>query len=263
MPAQLTIRLTGGRQDHVSVAALIRALENAVKTLRSLEEELARSSGIRWEIIRASSRSPLSITVAAHPNGVATQRVASKIATAYVRGIAQMEKAAILPEHFTEEAALAVQETVNAAEDDGKKLTVSASKKKTVSPTPQIVTHIKEIVAKSRKYADYGTIEGTLQEISIRGGSKIGISESFTGQWIMCAVAPEQIQEAMRYFGKRVAVSGTIRHSNHRPTSITIEEPIQVLRDSSELPQVEAMPPIDITGGLSSEEYVRRLRNAK
>ena len=72
----------------------------------------------------------------------------------------------------------------------------------------------------------------------------------------------ERLEEAKKLLGRRVVVSGRIRYRSHKPTSIQAEE-IHPLRDASELPQLEDMPPIDITGGLSPEEYVRRLRDAQ
>ena len=82
------------------------------------------------------------------------------------------------------------------------------------------------------------------------------------GHAVKCAIAEDRLSEVKELLGQRVAVTGPIHYRNHKPTLIDVQN-IRRLRTQGELPQVETMEPIDITGDLSSEEYIRRMRDAE
>jgi hypothetical protein len=261
-PAALTIKL-GDRNTFVSVAALSRALENALEMLRSLETDFAPSdSEVRWVVIQARMRSPLTLTIAPRMNGKSGDRIGKRIVTACLRGIEEIEASPTLPPHFKEETLTAAQKLISAAEREGTQLTLSTGAKHRVAPTPKALKHIEEIVARARVYLDYGTIEGNLEIVSVHEHMSFFIFEALTNYRVECVTSEEQFQRALSLLGWRVAVSGRIRYRNHKPTVIYVES-VQVLRDSSKLPQPRDIGPIDITGGLSSEEHVRRMRDAR
>src|SRR5262249_7519780 len=150
---------------------------------------------------------------------------------------------------------------IKTAEKDGAKVTF-ASNGKTVKPSQETLKNISAVMLTARRYIDYGTIEGWLEVASIRGGKHFIVCEVFTNNRIRCNTSQEQFLQWLPLMKKRLAVSGRIKYKSHKPESINVEE-ISVLADTSELPQLADIPPIDITGGLSSEEYVRRMRDAQ
>jgi hypothetical protein len=141
-------------------------------------------------------------------------------------------------------------------------VSVATDGKHEVTPTERTVAHIRQVVEKARVYLDYGTLEGRLEEISVHGGYRFTIWEELTNYRIECSISPDRLEEAKALLGHRVGVSGRIRYRNHRPTTIHVEG-IRRLRGVNELPQLEGIEPIDITGGLRSEEYVRRMRDGE
>jgi hypothetical protein len=261
MPAALTIKL-GDRDTFVSVAMLTRALENALEMLRSLEPDFAPSdSQLQWVVVKATTRSPLTLTIAPRANGKALTKIGKRIVAACVRGIQEIESRPALPPHFREETIEAAQKMLRAVE--GAPLMLASDKKHQVRPTPKGVQHLEEIVAKARIYLDYGTIEGKLEIVSVHEHKSFFIFEILTSYRIECIIANEDhFQQAISLLGKRVAISGRVRYRNHKPTTVNVES-IHPLRDISELPQPRDIGPIDITGGLSSEEHVRRIRDAR
>jgi len=260
-PAPLTIKF-GDKNTYMSVATVAQALESALEMLRSLEEDFApRGSEVRWEIVRASMQSPLTLTFRPSVRGKPAKGIGNRIAKACVSGIEEMEKEPTLPKHFKEETLDAVQKLIKTVNDDGGKVTLSSNGKK-VSPGGEVVRNIHSVIERVRRYTDYGTIEGELQTVSVRGREHFLIYETFTDNKVTCSVTQEQFQQWMHLLGKRVAITGPIRYQNHKPQTVNVEE-VRVLRSSSELPQLADIPPIDITSGLSSEDYVRRMRDAQ
>jgi hypothetical protein len=264
MPAEgFTLKLGEGEQ-RVSIDALKEALENALDLLHNVGQEFAPAGAVvRWEVVAASLRSPLSMTFAprSQGNGKLSRAVGKRIVAACVHGLDLLEKKPVLPPHFNEEALLAVQRLVKVAQKEGAKMTVASDGTKGVTPTTLATEHIRQIVEKARIYLDYGTLEGCLEEISVHVSPSFAIWESFTNNKIDCAITSDRVEEAKTLLGRRVAVSGRVRYRNHKPTLIQVEN-IRRLRDVGDL-QSRDIPPIDITGGLSSEEYVRRMRDAQ
>jgi hypothetical protein len=259
MPAEgFTLRFGEGEQN-VSMDVLKEALGNALEMLRNVGQDFTPTGAvIHWEVVAASLRSPLSMTFAPRVQGNGVLAVVGRqTATACVHGLRQLEKRPSLPDHFNEDALLAAQKLVK-----GAKVTLAVDRNKGFMPTSAAVDHISQIIEKARIYLDYGALEGRLEEISVHDSPSFAIWESFTNHKIDCAIDSDRLEEAKGLLGKRVAVSGRIRYRNHKPTSIQVES-VRRLRDESELPQLENMPPIDITSGLSSEEYIRRMRDAQ
>jgi hypothetical protein len=264
-PTAFTIKLGEG-EKRVSLETLKEALANALEMLRSVSDELApQGVQVRWEVVAASLRSPLTLTFEPSlRNGKVKQgkRISHKIVSTCVRGVRNLEQGTPPPPYFTEDAILATQKLVKVAQQDGGKVTLAAGRAEKVTPTDRIFEHISAAVEKTRTYLDYGTLEGRLEEISVHGGARIAIWETLTNYKIDCDIPNEALDRIKDLLGKRVAVSGRIRYRNHRPKLITMES-IRRLRDKDELPQPENMPPIDITDGEDPAEYVRRMRDAQ
>jgi hypothetical protein len=260
MPAnELTITLA--RAGRVSVETLAQTLENALEMLRNLEREFVASDIlVRWEVVRVSMRSPLRVTVAPSIEGSVTKTIARRLIKTCLKGVKGIERAATPPEHFNEEALDAALKLFEVTRKDGATLTFSSDHLDEITLTEQAARHIEEIASKARLYIDFGTIEGQLEVVSVHEHRSFSIWETFTNRRVECLVNEEQFQTAIDLLGKRVAVTGRVKYRNHVPKSIWVES-LRKLREEMELPDLKNVGPIDITGGLSSEEHVRRMRN--
>jgi hypothetical protein len=263
-PQPFTIKLGDGNK-RVTIETLTQALENALAMLRSVGRDFAPGGvEVRWEVVGASLRSPLTLSFAPRIPGPArdTNRLAKQISTACLNGIGQLEARAESPPHFDDDALRAAQSLIKMAQRENVKLTVATDKKHEVTPTARAVENINQVAARARIYVDEGTVEGMLQEICVRGGVSVAVWDDLTDHRVECVIDPNRLQEAKDLLGKRVAVSGRIRYRNHKPTTIQVEA-IRVLRDMGEILKLEDIPPLNITDGIPSEDYVRKLRDAQ
>lgn len=260
---QLTITLA--RDGHVSAETLRDTLEQALVMLRGLEEDFVNSNtSIRWEIVRVRMRSPLQMTIApVVQGGEKPHAVGRQIISSCLKGVEGIEHEAVLPAHFNEDSLRATQRMVTIAQNDGASVTFSNNGKNKVPVTQRVAENIALIISKDRRYTDHGTIEGRLEEISVHGAPHLRIWDPIPKEHsIRCIIQPDGLQQAKDLLGHRIAVTGAVHYRNHTPTQIDVEE-IRRLRTEDELPQPETMEPIDITGGLSAEEYIRRMRDAQ
>ena len=257
----------GGRR--ISISALKDSLAHTITLLETISRDFAPAGvELQWEVIAASLRSPLKMAFAPRPgelNGEAVE-IGKQVSDACFRGMRQLAKKPDLPPHFDEEALEAATELALAGRKDDLTVSVAVDRKRCVQLTPQAVDNIRQVMQGTRRYIDFGTIEGKLDTVSVRGGPNIVIWEVLTNYRVVCAIAPEMLAEildnAKTFLGARVAVTGRITYANDRPKSIQVEK-FRRLRTVDELPQFEAIPPIDITGGIPSEEYVRKMRDAQ
>lgn len=140
--------------------------------------------------------------------------------------------------------------------------TVLAPGESDVVPTLHAAANIRDILeAASKTLYEYGTIEGMLEVISTHNGDSFTIWEKLTNHRVECKASEKYIEQAKSLLRRRVAVTGKIKyHQRTKPVSMQVES-LRALRPSSELPQPAAMAPIDLTGGLASEDYVGKLRD--
>ncbi|MFT3879960.1 MAG: hypothetical protein QM703_22640 [Gemmatales bacterium] len=266
MANEITIKI-GGHDGFVGVGALIEALENALKALRSLENTNRPPHAIRWEIIRASMRSPLSLTLAAksvEPKYMkSAERSGSRILKDFRKGMRAISKTPEMPKNFDEETLSAVKALGELSNRESMSLAIYSPDEDPIIPSPELIENVKQAVAKTKTLYEHGVIEGQLEVVSTHGCDSFYVWESLTGNKVECfPSSPEQFATVPKYLRKRVSVTGRIKCKTDKPVSVQVEE-VSALRDQSELPQLKDMGKIDITGGLSSDDYVQRLRDGK
>jgi hypothetical protein len=260
MAKNLTIRI-GGAGEHIGVALLIQTLKSTVEILRSLESELAVSDApIRWEVVKASMSSPLTLTLAPEPGQRKQTLLGNRIVKTYLRGIRLVEQGPTQPPDFGDNALECTKKLVSTAFQEGASVTFSTPGEPPVTPTEQATAHIEQIVAKARTYHDVTTIEGRLEVIWTHTADSFFIWEVLTNQRVKCYVTPDQLESATKLLRKRVAVTGVVRYRNDKPVSMEVGE-IRVLRKDADPERPGTFSAIDITGGTSPEEYVRSMRD--
>ena len=118
-------------------------------------------------------------------------------------------------------------------------------------------------------YEELGSVEGNAQRIERDGlGRRIlYIRYRLNGETIKCIVSGEaekelenhQIRDVWRF--RRVQIYGTLRYRGINDLREVDAIRIRFLREKGELPTVDDILDSDFTGGLTSEEYLARLRD--
>ncbi len=185
-----------------------------------------------------------------------------KMIKACIQGVETIQNRVSLPRYFTADTLDATRKLAKmmSGEDFALEFASNGSAKTTL--TDQAVKHIDELTKRAHLYVDFSTIEGRLEVVSVHEGKAIFIWETLTNRKIECRIGDEHFQAAQSLLGNRVRVTGRVSYRNHIPWLIHVEEPIRRLRTMSELPQPNDIGAINITGTLTSEEHVRRMRDA-
>ena len=111
-----------------------------------------------------------------------------------------------------------------------------------------------------------GVVEGCLEYVDIHGSHHLfRIYPAIGPDKIICSFPPDKIEEARQALNRKTRVWGELSYpaGSNFPKSVKVET-IELLPEDDELPSLKDLRGIapDITGDLSSEEFVRILRDA-
>jgi hypothetical protein len=152
------------------------------------------------------------------------------------------------------------KELVSVLNDGIQRIALGTPWEDPVVPTQHLAANADALLPKPHE--EHGSMEGRLETLSVHGGSTFAIWDAMSGQRIECHFPSTMLPEAQEAFNRRVLVSGIIRYSSEGRAKSIIVEKLRPLRGQEELPQIDAIQPINITDGTDSAEYVRRLRDA-
>lgn len=105
-----------------------------------------------------------------------------------------------------------------------------------VSLSPRIAKNAHTLLEPRPSHKAYGNVEGKLGTISVRKGFRLVVYRSMDGKAVECEPTEPNIKsEAVKAFGKRVAVAGVVKYNGRGiPTSVAAER-IREFRPDSEL----------------------------
>jgi len=239
----------------VGLHTFATALDKLANFLRDLEP--ARPEGkLRWfvaDLGRGSAR----VSVRAHGD----PRVAAIISRRAFDGLRALENAEDLPRAFPLEAVEAASAFLQIVAKDRLRAVVEADGQEQELTNRALLTA--QGLLRTVVWEDLGSIEGSLETITVHGGNQFNLWEAVTGRRVECYFRADQLEDVKAALGRRVRVEGRIRY-NRRGEFTSIE-----VRSLEIIPRDEDLPPLDemagiapnITGDLSSEDYVRRLRD--
>lgn len=256
-----------GKDGGVLVERLLDALTNTLGVLRDLDAKNSDDgrAGIHWHITKATTNSPLTLTLTPH---VAPRRRdnSREVGRAFVRGMRKLESGKGVPSDFSDDTLKEARALLGLLDRGVTRMEFSVPGEDVIAPTLRSAALIDEFLGRRSTYhvADT-TIEGSLETVTIHGGDAFDVFDQLTGTRVRCVLPEGQLQTAVSALGKRVAVAGLAKFNDKgRPVSIEVES-IRVMLDKDRIPKAsdfEGEGRLDITGGIESSEFVRRLRDA-
>lgn len=240
-PNRLTLYIEG---PHITAERFQRAVGAFFQLLDDVAEQITgERKPIRWIV----SPKEGSFGVVADPMPVSPSVPVARITSAVHRGMGQLQRQAKRPSAFSDSALRSVHDLAKVADGKEVERTRVVLARKTATAEQATAEHVDRILGASRR--DYGSVEGQLQMVSIRGGPHFSVSDELTGKSIQCDVSAEQLDAALAAFRKRVAISGLMRYSEEGEATSIVADTVDVLPDDSELPDAE-----DVYGILSKTQ---------
>jgi hypothetical protein len=259
---------------------LLDQIRDYLEIFRGVERALAEDgqNAIEWRVINASRQNPILMQLEAYPKQYAVdiaQRV-NAVARNTAAGLAELVSAPTRPRFFSDATLERVERTfervtngldlsgIDFGSDDipahriTKASAHGAARNAKLAQTPE-----------DRPYRELGAIEGMFRSVERDGhGHKLlWIKHRLTGDEVKCQlegdalnlVGDYKIGEVFR--GRRVLVTGTIHYKGLGAIRHVDATDVRFFPPATELPNVDTILDENFTGGLTTEEYLARLRD--
>lgn len=224
--APLTLEMSG---DDVTPAAFLRAVKSFFAAVRSLTDEV--DSDLHWRVqVKQASN-----LISAIPRGAYNVRSVSEIVSSLDRGFQIIENAGNDIGDFPEDALESIRDLAAVAVGaEGDMVVRLWTEKRPHNLSARTVAAIDDILTGA--FNENGSVCGTIETVSQRGGARFVIYENRNPKAINCVVPSEKLASAIAAFGKRAEVYGKVHYDkNGRAVRVNVEE-IDIFPDGADLP---------------------------
>jgi len=257
MISQLTkptlVTFTGERMGtRVTVSALIAALEKALIWLRGRDP----NATVDWDVVKIRIDNRLRLTFSS------TEDISAIPNRLHMLHELEKKRKPKLSPRLTEEDIDGTQELASMIGEDFVSMKISSPGAPTVKLTPTLVERVEEIAQVARGvYYEWGTMRGYMDQVTI-GERKctFRIRNQLTNDDIGCSFPLEELNAVKAALPARVEVYGRIKmNRSDKPTSIDVEK-FRILPEN--LRPFNEEPPVNITDGMDSGDFVEGIRSA-
>ncbi len=255
---ELTIRMTA-KADNLSVKSFMKTVNEAIKVLNSVAEKINDTNDfLNWRIVYVKMESPLEITLDTGERF--NQDIGSKIINASVNGIRRLEDVADMPEYFDINTIRYAKELVKPLNNGIEDIELITNEDVPIKPTQHVAANA-DLITKSitKQHLTWTTIEGMLDFADVHGKYEFKVFDLLTDEAVKCTIPAQQFEEAKMALGKRVFITGEAKYNNaYKLQSIYVKK-IDILPTDDNLPTIEQLKHLNITGGIDANEYLERL----
>ncbi|MFC2009081.1 hypothetical protein ACFLUT_03405 [Chloroflexota bacterium] len=260
--AEIVFRMLG-QEGTISVGSFVDVLQDSMRLVRELDSatSLKRTGALNWTISDLRTGSAV-VSIKSRPKQADLDNSAQVVA-AFVGGLSRLEREAVTPPYFSDSSLGLVQSIVRRLGSDGIAGLVVESPD--TNELAEVGIDMGQLVSKLRgtRYAAQGSVEGTLETVSIHRAPRFNVYHSITLRAVRCTLPEDLVAEAGGALGRRVVVSGLV-HYNAVDEPVTVDvEAMRLLPPEDHLPSIEDFIGSDpgFTGDLSTGEYIRRMRD--
>lgn len=223
-PATLTLD-----SDDISPNDLGVAITEFSALLAALDRDLSadRDYSLRWRVSGLEYGSA-TMLVEAEPLEDAPD-IGPKVVAALVGGIGLIEREAIRPDEYSDEALEHLRSLATLLRNGTRNLIVRApTLQAEATITPRTLGTIDVVIGQA--YTSVGVVEGTLEAISLHGRPYFTVYDAVTGRAVHCWFSLTVKQQVIEALGLKVIVTGSLRRDlTGRPRDIRNLDEFRVL----------------------------------
>lgn len=260
----------------VSVTTYNTANRKFVQLLRELDSAISGKSGgmVNWYIADLGKNGTLSLEIESRikkpPKRERKKKenydTAPAVAQSLVTGFENIEQRGISPPYLSEFGLEKLGDMMNLLHANGARgfIATSVDDGRSVEVTEKAANTLQELLPPRRE--EDGSVEGTLETVSVHGDKKFIVYDSLTKKGVTCIISRDDLLEkAMGALGSKVAVSGIVHFNiKDEPIRISAVSSLRVFGHGKRLPKASELTGSDpdFTGDLSTDEYIESIRRA-
>ena len=243
--------------EEISPDQFIAALNDFLGLAYDMERELApsRERVLRWRLVHLGMGS-WDAGIEAEPLEDAAD-IGPNVATAIMTGLPRIQ-AGERPDEFTDEMLERVRRMATLVGNGTRAIYVDApTLPQTYAITAVTAARIEAVSAQG--YTSIGTIEGTLEAISLHGRPTFTVYDAVTGRAVRCEFQPNMRKRVIAALGFKVAVHGKLRRDGvGRPNHVREVDTLHRLGTKPVTP-IESLAGI-FRGMGSTRDYLAEIR---
>lgn len=260
MPPRILLSLHG---DFIPFHIFTSAISDLSDILYEVDLSLSGRETIQWGIrsLRSKDKAIEAIPRVLHKDCADKSSI---IVPTVLRGMRLIRQKAMRPDHFSDDALVSAKDLSMVMNGFVRKIAITGSVNghlgRPVFLNSQVALHVEKVIGP--RYTTLGSVEGTLEMISVRRYSQFGIRHSLTDRSIKCRFDDEMLEKVKAALGKRVIAEGIVHYNaQHEPVRVDVEW-IRTFDQESELPSIEDIggSDPDFTEGMTTEDYLRSIR---
>ena len=258
-----------GEPGAIAVPTYRRAMNLAFGVLADFDSGITgiRSGGLRWYIRGTEERQTggIVLRVYSRERDILLKRKdkdpSPKVASAFVSGFDDLENRIVTPPYLSEFGMLKAKGMAELIGRNGASGFSVSAEGKEVEVTAKTSRHIGRLLPTLK--TAIGSIEGTLEKISVHKRPHFVVYHAITNRAITCEIADDQLMDlAKKTLGERVIVSGTLQ-KNFKGETMRVRA--TKLRQLGRL-HVMSTPTVwgdpEFTDSENTAEMLRRIRGA-
>ena len=260
-----------GDPNNIGLPTYSVATSKVVQILAELDRAISGTGGpsLNWYISDLSKNGTLSLEVQSRmkppAKGKRTLRrdVSNAVAESFVTTFENIESLGISPPYLSEFGIEKLQTMMHLLNKNGAKgfVATSVDRQRSINVTSEAEKTLRNLLPPAREYET--SIEGRLETISVHKKTKFIVYHSTTHTAITCfgEIDLDTTKDAL---GHKVMISGMLSvNAKNEPLRMNINRPIRIIGNRP-LPLASQLTGSNpgITGGLSTDAYIRSIRHA-
>lgn len=255
-----------GDPGNISIATLKSAITYAFGVLHDFDAAISglRRGSLRWYVSDFREHNGLLIGVDSRLKESLEKKriqdVSVPVARSFVEGFDDLEHRGITPPYLSEFGLMKAQSMVSLIGRNGAKGFRVSDPVRSVDVTQATSNHINELLPIKR--TAIGSIEGTLEQISVHRKPHFVVYHAISKRAVTCEFDPDKYMATVKHaLGKRVNVAGVLKKNFKGETMRITVETIRVMSETSLLPaNVRNWAEPEFNDAPDSVEMLRRIR---
>jgi len=258
--AGLTLQIEGALGT-ISVSAFTEAVRTFWAMLRDIDAGVSgvQKGSLNWAITNLHTGS---LAIQAEPTPRNPEiNYATDVMRQSVRGLTVLERDGLTPPYLTDAGMSNARSFVKLIGREGVTGYRVTNTTESIILTASASANIDQLLP--TRYTTIGSIEGKLEAINLHGHNKrLVVYHTITRKAVTCYFDETDIEAAKSALGKRVIVAGDVEYNAKNEPLRIRGSSINEMPLDSDLPSVASMKGRipDLTGSMSTEEYIRSIR---
>lgn len=253
-----------GKPGTIPLESFITIVESSFGILKDLDIAISKQprGSMDWIIETVNTEHSIGmelVSVARNPEA----DYSSQVAETYTDGIEIIQKEGRTPPYFSDNCIRLINKTASMLRNEGASAfeVIDENRNKSAEIQPEIQNTTNQLVG--LKYKSFGSVEGTLEMISIHKPARFNIYHSISLHAVKCNLRDEDIESVIRALGLRVIVTGLVSYNAKDEAKSVLVDELEVLPSENELPSIDDFIGSDpfFTEDMTTEEFLRSIRS--